>query len=1310
MKLILIFVHKCDPEMSHKQLPLIIFLLMAPVLSRGAEETFVFRHLTTADGLVSDQINAVYRDSKGFLWVGTGSGLDRYDAYSFSRLPQRDGSPGPYIISIAEDTEGQIWVHTSDQDACYSYDKEDFISCEEALRPTGIRMEKPLAFGGSPDHRYFWVADDKTLSVSCTAPRRVLSFPVSGGTNLCGVIWQNYLYYLDDSVTLRRANLHTGFWEQLTFPASGPDLTQLSLYSLFVDNGGALWVLSRFSGHILRRSASGRWEKVFLPDNFTGITGIAQDSAGNILLASSYEGLFVIHPDGTFSHVTHSPEKTYSLPGNKLSALFVDQDDLVWIGNSKLGLSLYSPLSQTPMHISVPGADDILSVCEVSGNVFLGTNGTGLFMAESIGMEFVQLQTGVNVVNAITPDTKGRLWIASWGKGGVICLDRTGRVLVSYTTEDGLLSDSVVSIREGPDGGIYIGEYVGVVQRLDPVTGEITTLYEDRRYNLRDFAFLDEKTVVIVVSNGLVTLDLHSGSPVEGPQLPEGQKATALFKDHEGLLWIAGRRGVWFWNPSTSVLEPLLEDDGRIVMGAKGVTEDLLGRIWISTSHGLIMVDRNGDRTVLQHYGAQDGIGRIEFNTRCITTLRQGIIVAGTPKGITLVYPQNGYRNVFDSRIYLTGADYPGADQEENKRIPLLENDEMVISNDMLPLSLYFSCLDFANPNAVTYEYRIRGYNDRWARMRGNGVRFSVLPPGKYQLQVRASNEQGVWSSYIKTLTLVVPRPWYRREWAYTLYACLILLVAGWLVRMQVKRRELAESILRMNKEAEDQQKLVDMKLTFFSGVSHELRTPLSLIINPLDEFIKRYPQYARGFLATARSNAAYLKELIDQLLSFRKIDAGGEKMQYCRMDIVNLLKNVFVSFQSIADKRKIRYVFSSDPETLEMRFDRDKMAKVLRNLLTNAFKFTPDGGTIRVLGREEDGWFVLCVSDTGPGIPEEDRENVFKIFFQSSEPSHVRGGSGIGLYLVDQYVSMHGGSILIGDNEPNGAQITLRIPLETEASRSEATEHTSKLRNPDIELTTSANRLSRRSVLVVDDNVEFLDFLAESLSEQYSVLRATGGDRALEILRRKPVELVISDVMMPNMSGIELCRTIKGDIRISHIPVLLLTAKSSEEFHLEGLREGADDYVTKPFNMDILLSRMEKLMSVPREPVPQGEAPVQPSRLMITPLDQQFVDKAIRVVEENLSNADFSVEQLSASLNLSRGYLYRKIYKLTGKSAIEFIRTIRMKRAQQLLAESQFQIAEVAYRLGYKSPKTFTKHFRQVFDQTPSEYLKSWK
>lgn len=1264
-----------------------------------------FHNLTTADGLTSNQVSAIYRDSRGFLWVGTEEGLDRYDAYRFSSFTAQDGLPGLGVSQLAEDTQGRIWVLTSDGSACYSYQDDRFVPAEEALSAMGIRIREPIAVGSNTDHSFFWVLGEESIAAYSAAQDRVLEFPVSNTKYLLPCMQEDRIYYAESDARLFCADMRTGVREEIPYPESFRTQVAGLLPRMFADRRGGLWVYTYRTDILLHYTPAEGWRRETLPKNegqFNRITAIAEDSSGNVWVTTSHDGLFLFRTDGSRQQLTHDPDKLFSLPGDNLVALHIDRDDIVWVGNFKLGLSSYAPRSLTLMHFNVIGTNDILSFCETPDAIYLGTDGSGLFRSDRYDGTFTPVSTGVTVINCITRDSRGDLWLGSW-ESGLVRLGPDGRKKAVYTSRNSdLRSNSIFSIREGPDGGIYVGLYLGAVERLDPDTGAITTVFLDANVTVHDLAFLDDGTLVVGNSTGLAGADI----------LPEKTSVSALFRDSRGWLWIAGREGVWYWVPSTGKLERLGRADGLAADSATGITEDRNGRIWISSTHGISTVDLSGTKPLAQHYGLQDGLGWAEFNQRSIIALRDGDILAGTPKGFTAIRPKSTYSNGFDAPIYLTRVDYSESGRPGLDRTPSLNATKMVIRNDMLPLSLHFSCLDFDRQNTVSYEYKIKGYGDRWLPMQENVVKFSLLPPGRYELSVRACDAHRVWSSQIKTLTLQVRRPWYFSWLAIFLYALLFLTALASLVHHYQRKREFAAALERINQEAEDQRKLMDMKLNFFANVSHELRTPLSLIINPLEEFTKRYPQYGSGFLSTARNNAEYLKELIDQLLSFRKMDAGGEQMHYVRSNVVTVLKDVFMGYQTFAASKKIHYGFSASPQVIQMDFDREKMMKMLHNLLSNAFKFTPEGGCVDVEVQAEGENLLLCVKDTGTGIPEQDREKIFKMFYQVEEQPHPQGGSGIGLYLVDQYVRMHGGRIEVGDNDPQGAVFSIEIPLVADALREKEGAQDARFRDTDIKLPQDPQRLLQHAVLLVDDNVEFLDFLGESLAPDYRVFRAADGVNALEILREEDIDLVVSDVMMPNMDGLELCREIKADIRTSHVPVILLTAKSGEEFQLEGLRQGADDYVTKPFNMEILRSRIEKLIENQQEQHKRfaGEVPVEPSRVAITPLDRQFIEKAIALVEDNLSEADFSVEELASGLSISRGYLYRKITKLTGKTAIEFIRTIRMKRAQQLLAESQLQIAEVAYRLGYRSPKVFSKHFKSVFGVNPSEFVRSWK
>lgn len=506
--------------------------------------------------------------------------------------------------------------------------------------------------------------------------------------------------------------------------------------------------------------------------------------------------------------------------------------------------------------------------------------------------------------------------------------------------------------------------------------------------------------------------------------------------------------------------------------------------------------------------------------------------------------------------------------------------------------------------------------------------------------------------------------------------------------------------------EARQQSKVAEMKLQFFANISHEFRTPLSLIINPLEEFLSKHPEHKKPLLSTVKNNANYLLELINQLLDFRKLDSGGEVMNYVYGDIIALINDIMISFESIARQKEIDFTLKSPKESIMMDFDYGKIRKVITNLLSNAFKFTSEGGKIEVKAEILDNNIMLNFIDNGQGIEKKDMEKIFNCFYQGDGSGNNQGGSGIGLYLVSEYVKMHKGTLQVASNLPHGAIFTVILPMkvgQTITVKSDISEE-------QMETCTESDR--NYTILIVDDNIDFMNFLGSSLSNEYYILTASNGKKAIDVLRNESPDLIISDVMMPEMDGLQLCTAVKTDIRFSHIPIILLTAKVGEQYQIEGLEHGADDYIAKPFSMEVLKIRISKIISesIARRGLFNNEIQIEPSRITITPLDKQFIQKAISSVEANICDPDFSVERLASDLNISRGYLYKKLMMITGKVPLAFIKEIKMKRALQWLLESQLQISEIAYKIGYSSPRIFTKHFKEVHGITPTEYLKRHK
>jgi signal transduction histidine kinase/DNA-binding response OmpR family regulator len=616
------------------------------------------------------------------------------------------------------------------------------------------------------------------------------------------------------------------------------------------------------------------------------------------------------------------------------------------------------------------------------------------------------------------------------------------------------------------------------------------------------------------------------------------------------------------------------------------------------------------------------------------------------------------------------------------------------------------------NSDKVKYVYQIEGFNNQWMPTLDNKILISSLPSGKYKLLIKACNSDGIWNDNPTVLIINVTPPFYASIWAFILYVILTIWIVVYFIRNREKRHRIKLEQQRIQLDHEKEIHINEMKLRFFTNISHDLRTPLTLIITPLQILLNDTTNdIMRKKLGNIYKNAQQLLTLINSLLDFRKLDVGAETLNLKPDDFVSVVKEIYTTFCVYADERNISFSLLSEIENLSMQFDQDKIQKTITNLLSNAFKYTSDGGNIDLNIYQQDDYVCLSVSDSGSGISNEEKDLVFERFYQAPQKID-KTGSGIGLHIAHGYVALHGGSITVVDNMPVGSIFTFKIPIISVdiVEKEEREEIIDEVQEDEYMYRPTSSKIPK--LLFVDDNKDLCEFIEDNLSNDFSVITACNGQDALEKLHKNDVTIVVSDVMMPIMSGTELCKQIKSNIYLSHIPVILLTARTAEEHEIEGLELGADDYITKPFNFNVLKLRIQKFVEWTEKSHQafSQKIDVSPADITITSLDAKLIEKGIKVVEEHMNDTDFSVEMLGEFLGLSRSHLYKKLMVITGKGPADFIRTIRLKRGRQLLEQSQLQIAEIAYEVGYNSPKRFTINFREEFGISPSEYLRSFK
>ena len=871
----------------------------------------------------------------------------------------------------------------------------------------------------------------------------------------------------------------------------------------------------------------------------------------------------------------------------------------------------------------------------------------------------------------------GKLWVGTFN-GGLYCMD--GSRVRSYKEGVGntLASNNVWALVEDDKGRIWIASLGGGLQCLEPVSGTFETYTSSNsallENNVTSLCWVDNNTLFFGTANqgvGMMDMRTREIKKIQGQSgnvKLSNDAVNHVYKDSRGLVWIATREGLNVYDTRRHVfldLSSVAEAKGNFIAA---ITEDQERNMWVSTSRKVIRVTvaSDGKGSYLfdsRAYNSEDGLQNCDFNQRSIKTLHNGIIAIGGLYGVNVFAPDHIRYNkmlpnvmftglsLFDEAVKV-GQSYGGRVLIE-KELNDVENVEFDYKQNIFSVS--FASDNYNLPEKTQYMYKLEGFNNDWLTLPlgVHNVTFTNLAPGKYVLRVKAINSDGYVGIKEATLGIVVNPPFWMSWWAYLLYAVGLVIVL-FLARYRMLKREREKFHLQqIENEVAKNEEINNMKFRFFTNVSHELRTPLTLIISPLEGMLKETTDELQSTrLQLMYRNAQRLLHLVNQLLDFRKGEMSTHQLSLSEGDIISYVHSVCNSFLLMADKKHIQFSFFSGIDTFSMAFDADKVGKIVMNLLSNAFKFTPEGGRVTVMIEHVAGTpdiLEIKIADTGIGISDVDKEHIFERFYQAGHKGvEETTGNGIGLSLVRDFVTLHEGEVKVFDNIGMGSVFVIQFPVKHVETQVQLPEETGMPAGDeeDKEMKEEAREEMERKnfplLLIVDDNEDFRIFMRYSLELQYRVKLAVNGKEAWEMMQEELPDLVISDVMMPQMDGNELCRLIKQDKRTAHIPVILLTARQNTEAKLEGLQTGADDYVTKPFNMTILVLRIRKLIELSRyHRVTQGMIDPAPSEIVITSLDEKLIEKAIKYVEDNMSRTELSVEELSRELGMSLSLIH---------------------------------------------------------------------
>lgn len=1350
----------------------------------GKSNVYSFTHLNVTDGLSNNQVNAIFKDSEGFMWIGTMGGLNRYDGNSFRNF-QNEVNDTTSIISnnieeIYEDHINRIWINTFDGVNIYDPVKDVFI------RNFNNELEKLSIYETEIYEIYFdslknlWVSGgneiiynynhtkDTTITIDYAKYSietkdwgPIASFSQNSKNQLWAISSNGVLICIDQNtndIIYKNDYLYNRF--------NGKEYE----YIVFIDDEDDIWVSiindahgifyfdnkSRDYFHIHKDS-----EEVKLNNNI--VKCIEQDQSGRIWIGTDHGGINIIDKsDFSVDYIMHNPYHKRSLSQNSVTCMFKDDTGIMWIGTYKQGVNYYHEnIIRFNTIKNIPATEYSLSFDDIncfeedkSGNLWIGTNGGGLKyydLERGIIKQYVHDENdpnsiGSDVIVSLYIDEEDKLWVGTF-HGGLNYFD--GEKFYQYKTSAqpySISSNHIWDITSDSNNNLWLATLGGGVNMFDKnrekffhyKSGDVNSVSSNFIMSLT----LDsESNMWIATPDGLDFWDKQSGrffhytQKHDDPNSISHNHVNEIYEDSRGNIWVGTGNGLNLYDKNNDDFMVFRTNDGLPHNTIHSIVEDNNNNLWVGTLGGLcnIIVNKNNDNIDFEfkNYDESDGLQGREFNLGAAYCMRNGNLVFGGPGGFNLFCPDDIYHNTQIPDVVFTNFQIlnnnVSVGEIINGRVILeksiTKTDEIVLKHKENMFSIEFAALSYFHPEKNKYKYKLDGFNEDWLSADVPKVTYTNLNPGEYTFRVIASNNDGYWNYEGAGIKIVVLPPFWQSNIAMALY---ILIIAGALVGLRfivVERARLKFESEQERIEAKRLKELDKLKTKFFTNISHDFKTPLTLIINPLDKIIKEVKDdnYKKQ-LSLVYRNAKRLLNLVSQLLDFRRMEVQELKLNPSMGDIVQFTRDVCYSFSDLSEKKDINLTFNSNVERLEAYFDHDKYERILINLLSNSFKFTPEQGSVKVdiIAPEENKksenfesdkqHINIIVRDTGLGISSNKQKKIFERFYQDQlPPDMLDSGTGIGLSLVNEYVKLHGGSIQLESKQGEGSCFTIIIPWINDPGLLKVDEE------KDIEnekILETDNGISKKKkvplLLIVEDNEDFRFYLKDNLKKSYNIIEASNGKQGWKVTLSNIPDLVVSDVMMPVMDGIELAKKIKSDQRTSHIPLILLTAKNSEESKLEGFEKGADEYIAKPFSFKILESRIRNLITQ-RELLRSSfnnQIDIKPSEISVTSLDEKLIEKAIKLVENNISNSGFSVEEMSKEIGMSRVHLYKKLISLTGKAPIEFIRIIRLKRAAQLLKESQLTVSEVAYEVGFNNPKYFTKYFKAEFNILPSQFV----
>lgn len=1325
-----------------KKLLLIILNLLMPIILTAASNDLCFRHFSVEDGLSSNSVRALMQDKYGFVWIGTDEGLNRYDGTTVKLYRLKDQGANEAISSLYS-TQNKIWIGTDEGIYIYDYETENIIPFDlTTSHNTPIKTNINHIIEDKDGNLWFATVGQGIFKYNA-ATNHLEQYEFKNSNGLMASILidsENQIWAITNwgDPNLFKLNKAENKFEafQLTHETAKHHSNSLVMLE---DSEHTLWLGTWECGLQKIDRYSGKTTIYLHPADGKGATHIHSilEYAPHQLLIGSDDGLLLFNTiSGEYELFTEDETKPYSLSNRFVYPIIKDHEGGIWIGTYYGGVNYISPntgqfegFAHSRFSNSVNGTI-IGRFCEApSGDIWIASDDGGLNCFSPKDRRFTHYLPSGNKnslsyhnVHALCMDGNN-LWIGTY-TGGVNVLNlQTGAFKVypcdpdDPTTLDGTSSYAIFKDRSER---IWVASMSGI---------NLYNREKDNFTRIKDFEALtididqDTKGNLWFSTQGKGLFKYYPEKQTWMNYTHDDRKANTLANnqvnctliDSNGGIWVGTMNGLCKYNAEKDNFETIpLEIPSHNICS---IIEDQ-HILWLTTTKGLV---RYAPGEGCRVFTKSDGLQSEQFLVNAGFKASDGKIYIGSVNGFNAFYPYQIKTNVILPPVVITKLEiYNKEIQADDKLLPKALNqlEKLELSYKDNVFSLLYASLSYCTPQKNKYAYKLEGFDKDWNYVGSqNKATYTNLPAGTYTFRVKATNNDGVWNEKGTSLKIIIHPPFYWSTASKFLYFALVCIAFGFFIRFIIRRTEKKHTAEINKLNANKEKEMHEAKIKFFTMIAHEIRTPVSLIIGPLEKIMKAplaVPTAVRDDLNIIDRNSQRLLFLVNQLLDFRKVEQEGLKLRFAPQNIYQLLKAVCERFEPfIAQHSATLEVQYPDPDFTAI-IDSEAITKLVSNLLTNASKYTKDKVILSCVAQPEQHTFVIRVTDNGIGISAEEQKKIFQPFYQAMDN---KPGTGIGLSIVKSIVESHNGCIEVESEVDHGSSFIVTLPLEQskETLQEEAAE---MLNNPAVpegillgSLPTAPPK-NKPTMLIVDDNQEMLNFLSSSFRDKYSILTAEDGLEALEKLKENEVTLIVSDWMMPRMDGVEFCKAVRANQAISHIPFILLTAKTDTNSKIEGMDCGADAYIEKPFSVQYLEACIKNLVDL-RNLLRQkfSQMPLVPlNSIANNSMDDKFLTRMNEIIEENFSNPELSVDFLAEQLCISRSGLFAKIKTLANITPNELIQVVRLKKAAALLSENKYRINEICYMVGFNNPSYFSKCFQKQFGMKPGEFINGKK